>query len=65
MEEGMEVKIIRWEDDLVVPLPEVVLAQAKLDVSSPIDIYVKGGAIVIKAADGAPVDEPEEPSTPE
>lgn len=50
----MHSEIKRWGNSAAVRLPSKILAQAKLDVSSPISIDVKGGKIVIGAAEKAP-----------
>ena len=43
-------EIKRWGNSAAVRLPSKILAQANLDVSSPISIDVKAGKIVIGAA---------------
>lgn len=50
----MRSEIKRWGNSAAVRLPSKILAQAKLDVSSPISIDVKDGRIVIEAAQEAP-----------
>ncbi|KKN50834.1 hypothetical protein LCGC14_0628700 [marine sediment metagenome] len=46
----MQSEIKRWGNSAAVRLSSKILAQAKLDVSSPISIDVKAGRIVIEAA---------------
>lgn len=46
----MQSEIKRWGNSAAVRLPGKILAQAKLDVSSPISIDVKDGKIVIEGA---------------
>lgn len=46
----MQSEIKRWGNSAVVRLSSKILAQAKLDVSSPINIDVKAGKIVIEGA---------------
>lgn len=46
----MQTEIKRWGNSAAVRLPSKILAQANLDVSSPIRIGVKSGKIVIEAA---------------
>lgn len=50
----MRSEIKRWGNSAAVRLSRKILAQAKLDVSSPISINVKAGKIVIEAAAKAP-----------
>jgi antitoxin MazE len=50
----MQSEIKRWGNSAAVRLSSKILAQAKLDVSSPIRIDVKAGRIVIEAAQEAP-----------
>lgn len=50
----MQSEIKRWGNSAAVRLSSKILAQAKLDVSSPISIDVKAGRIVIEAAKTAP-----------
>jgi len=50
----MQSEIKRWGNSAAVRLSSKILAQAKLDVSSPISIDVKAGKIVIEAAEKAP-----------
>lgn len=46
----MHSEIKRWGNSAAVRIPSKILAQANLDVSSPISIDVKAGKIVIGAA---------------
>ncbi|WP_417824195.1 MazF family transcriptional regulator [Thalassospira lucentensis] len=46
----MQSEIKRWGNSAAVRLSRDVLAQARLDVSSPISIDVKAGKIVIEAS---------------
>jgi len=46
----MQSEIKRWGNSAAVRLTGKILAQANLDVSSPINIEVKDGKIVIEAA---------------
>ena len=46
----MQAEIKRWGNSAAIRLPSRVLAQAKLDVNSPIRIQVKGDKIIIEAA---------------
>lgn len=46
----MQSEIKRWGNSAAVRLNSKILAQARLDVSSPISIDVKAGKIVIEAA---------------
>lgn len=46
----MQSEIKRWGNSAAVRLSSKILAQAKLDVSSPISINVKAGKIVIETA---------------
>ncbi len=48
----MQSEIKRWGNSAAVRLSRDILAQARLDVASPISIDVKAGKIVIQAADG-------------
>lgn len=50
----MQSEIKRWGNSAAVRLSSKILAQAKLEVSSPISIDVKAGKIVIEAAQKAP-----------
>ncbi|MCP1674587.1 antitoxin MazE [Natronocella acetinitrilica] len=50
----MKSEIKRWGNSAAVRLSSKILAQAKLDVYSPISIDVKAGKIVIEAAERAP-----------
>lgn len=50
----MQSEIKRWGNSAAVRLSSKILAQAKMDVSSPISIDVKAGKIVIEATDRAP-----------
>lgn len=50
----MQSEIKRWGNSAAVRLSSKILAQAKLDVSSPISIDVKAGKIVIEAIEKAP-----------
>lgn len=50
----MQSEIKRWGNSAAVRLSSKILAQAKLEVSSPISIDVKPGKIVIEAAKEAP-----------
>lgn len=50
----MQSEIKRWGNSAAVRLPSKVLAQAKLDVFSPISIEISEGKIVIEAAERAP-----------
>ncbi|MCP1677259.1 antitoxin MazE [Natronocella acetinitrilica] len=50
----MKSEIKRWGNSAAVRLSSKILAQAKLDVSSPISIDVKAGKIVIEAVERAP-----------
>ena len=50
----MRSEIKRWGNSAAVRLSSKILAQAKLDVSSPIGIDVKAGKIVIEAAERTP-----------
>ena len=50
----MQSEIKRWGNSAAVRLSSKILAQARLDVSSPISIDVKAGKIVIEAAQKAP-----------
>lgn len=50
----MLTEIKRWGNSAAVRLSTRVLAQAQLDVSSPISISVKAGKIVIEAAQETP-----------
>ncbi|WP_270804676.1 AbrB/MazE/SpoVT family DNA-binding domain-containing protein [Aeromonas sp. QDB66] len=45
----MQSEIKRWGNSAAVRIPSKILAQANLDVSSPISIEVKAGKIVIAA----------------
>ena len=45
----MQSKIKRWGNSAAVRLPAKVLAAARLDVSSPISMVVKGRKIIIEA----------------
>lgn len=45
----MQSEIKRWGNSAAVRLSSKILSQAKLDVSSPINIDVKAGKIVIEA----------------
>ena len=45
----MQSEIKRWGNSAAVRIPSKILAQANLDVSSPISIEVKAGKIVIGA----------------
>lgn len=45
----MQSEIKRWGNSAAVRLSSKILAQAKLDMSSPISIEVKEGKIVIEA----------------
>lgn len=47
----MRSEIKRWGNSAAVRLSSKILAQAKLDVSSPVSIDVKAGKIVIEAAE--------------
>lgn len=47
----MQSEIKRWGNSGAVRLPSKFLAQANLDISSPISIEVKAGKIVIEAAE--------------
>ncbi|SOB78336.1 antitoxin MazE [Marinobacter sp. LV10R510-11A] len=49
----MQSEIKRWGNSAAVRLSSKILAQARLDVSSPIRIDVKAGKIVIEAAEKA------------
>ena len=49
----MQSEIKRWGNSAAVRLSSKILAQAKLDVSSPISIDVKAGKIVIEAIEKA------------
>ena len=46
----MQSEIKRWGHSAAVRISSKMLAQANLDVSSPINIQVKGGKIIIEAA---------------
>lgn len=46
----MQSEIKRWGNSAAVRLPGKILAQARLEVSSPISIDVEAGKILIKAA---------------
>jgi Growth regulator len=46
----MRSEIKRWGNSAAIRIPSKILAQANLDVSSPISIDVKAGKIVIAAA---------------
>jgi len=46
----MQSEIKRWGNSAAVRLSSKILAQAQLDVSSPISIDVKDGKIIIEAA---------------
>lgn len=50
----MQSEIKRWGNSAAVRLSSKILAQAKLDVSSPISIDVKAGRIVIEAVQKSP-----------
>ncbi len=50
----MQSEIKRWGNSAAVRLSSKILAQARLDVASPISIDVKAGKIVIEASDKAP-----------
>lgn len=50
----MQSEIKRWGNSAAVRLSSKILAQANLDVSSPISIEVKAGKIVIEAVQKAP-----------
>lgn len=50
----MHSEIKRWGNSAAVRLSSKILAQAKLDVSSPISIDVKAGKIVIESVRKAP-----------
>ncbi|MCG5516673.1 MULTISPECIES: MazF family transcriptional regulator [unclassified Ectothiorhodospira] len=50
----MQSEIKRWGNSAAVRLSSKILAQARLDVSSPVTIHVKAGKIVIEAADKPP-----------
>ena len=50
----MQSEIKRWGNSAAVRLSSKILAQAKLDVFSPISIDVKAGKIVIEAIEKAP-----------
>ncbi|MCO4320958.1 hypothetical protein [Aliidiomarina quisquiliarum] len=50
----MQTEIKRWGNSAAVRLTSKILAQAKLDISSPISINVKAGKIVIEAAQNSP-----------
>jgi antitoxin MazE len=50
----MQSQIKRWGNSAAVRLSSKIMAQAKLDVSSPITIDVKDGKIVIEPAENAP-----------
>lgn len=45
----MQTEIKRWGNSAAVRLPSKILAQANLDITSPISIEVKEGKIVIEA----------------
>ncbi|MAB35506.1 MULTISPECIES: MazF family transcriptional regulator [Thalassospira] len=49
----MQSEIKRWGNSAAVRLSSKILAQARLDVASPVSIDVKGGKIVIEAASKA------------
>ena len=49
----MHSEIKRWGNSAAVRLSSRIMAQAKLDVSSPISIDVRGGKIVIEATQRA------------
>lgn len=51
----MQTEIKRWGNSAAVRLSSKVLAQARLDVASPISIEVSDGKIVIQAAEQAPL----------
>ena len=46
----MRSEIKRWGNSAAVRLPGKILAAARLDVSSPISMQVKGNKIIIEAA---------------
>ena len=46
----MRSEIKRWGNSAAVRLPSKILAAARLDVSSPISMEVKGNKIIIEAA---------------
>lgn len=46
----MRSEIKRWGNSAAVRLPSKILAAARLDVSSPISMQVKGNKIIIEAA---------------
>lgn len=46
----MQTEIKRWSNSAAVRLPRRILAQANLEISSPIKIGVKSGTIMIEAA---------------
>jgi len=50
----MQSEIKRWGNSAAIRVPSKILAQAKLGVSSAINIEVKEGKIVIEAAAKAP-----------
>lgn len=50
----MQSEVKRWGNSAAVRLSSKILAQAKLDISSPIRIVVEAGKIVIEAAERAP-----------
>lgn len=50
----MKSKIIRWGNSLAVQLPSTILAQAKLEVSSPVSIHGEAGKIIIEAIPKSP-----------
>ena len=47
----MQTEIKRWGNSAAVRLSREILAQARLDVSSPINIEVKAGKIIIESAE--------------
>jgi antitoxin MazE len=49
----MQSQIKRWGNSAAVRLSSKIMAQAKLHVSSPVTIDVKGGKIVIEPAENA------------
>jgi antitoxin MazE len=45
----MRSEIKRWGNSAAIRLPRGILAEARLDVSSPVTVVVEGGKIIIEA----------------
>jgi antitoxin MazE len=50
----MQSEVKRWGNSAAVRISSKILAQARLDVSSPIDVHAEDGKIIIEAAGKAP-----------